>query len=65
MKPTSIAEYIATLTEKQGVAVASVSDGWVMVFTRSKLQSMLDTIDSSESDKLAIFIKSGAGVASN
>lgn len=60
-----IADYIATLTDNQGVAVVTVSDGWVFTFTREKLLKLVETIDESDSNKLVVFVKSSADLPTN
>lgn len=60
-----IADYIATLTDNQGVVVVTVSDGWVFTFTREKLLKLVETIDESDSNKLVVFVKSSADLPTN
>lgn len=65
MDPKDAAEYLNTLTDKQGVAVATVSDGWVFHFSREKLQQMVDAIDADGADKLVVFVKNSASLPAN
>lgn len=53
---TDPAGYLLEMAEMQGgVAVASVSDGYVLVFKRTALQALLDsTVDK---EKVLIFVK--------
>lgn len=48
------AEYLSALLKAQGVAVATVSDGWVFTFTKEKLQSVLN---GTEEANIMIFVK--------
>jgi len=48
------AEYLTTLLKTQGVAVATVSDGWVFTFTKEKLQAVLN---GTEEANIMIFVK--------
>jgi hypothetical protein len=50
-------DFLMKTAETQGVTVASVSDGHVMVFTRAHLEMFLAQIEKSGQDKLVVFIK--------
>jgi hypothetical protein len=56
-----IGGYISTLVDHQGVAVVTVSDGWVLCFTRDHFEKMLKAF--GDSDKLAVFVQSSAKMA--
>lgn len=52
-----VGDYMKTLADMQGVAVSTVSDGWVMLFKNSKLKELLDA--SEASGYALVFVKSG------
>jgi hypothetical protein len=61
VKDEDIGGYVNTLVDHNGVAVITVSDGWVLTFTRAHFEMMLEAF--GESDKLAVFVKSSAKMA--
>jgi hypothetical protein len=61
VKDEDIGGYVDTLVDHNGVAVVTVSDGWVLTFTRAHFQKMLEAF--GESDRLAVFVKSSAAMA--
>lgn len=48
------ADYLLTMAATQGVAVASVKDGHVLVFKRDHLRKL---VEKSDQDTLIIFVK--------
>ena len=58
-----LADYISTLVEKQGIAVVTVNDGWVMTITKDRLQQLLAAAE--DKDKIILFIKSSAKLPIN
>lgn len=61
----TLGEYISELTDSQGVSVVTVKDGWVFVFTKDFLQSLIDEAKGAESDKVSVFVKSSADAVKN
>lgn len=59
----NIPEYLNTLLEHQGVAVAHVKDGWVIYFSKDKMSKLLE--DIGEADRFMIFVKSTETEAKN
>lgn len=51
------AEYMVELADKTGVAVSSVSDGYVLIFTKSHIEGMLKTLNDNGSDRCVVFVK--------
>jgi hypothetical protein len=49
------AEYLSALIKTQGVAVVTVSDGWVFTFSKHKLISLLSGKEDAEN--IMIFVK--------
>lgn len=43
--------------QRDGVAVASVTDGSIFILSRRKLEEMIQTIDESKDDKIIMFVK--------
>lgn len=60
MKNEDIGDYVNTLVDHAGVAVVTVSDGWVLTFTRAHFEKMLKAF--GDSDRLAVFVKSSAAM---
>ena len=58
-KPNDNVELLLELAKINGVAVTSVSDGHVLIFTKASLVNFLNECDSSGSDKLVVFVKHG------
>lgn len=54
---TEPTEFLLKIAELNGVACATVKDGHVLIFTRSKLVDVLARIDANGNDKAIIFIK--------
>ena len=54
------AEFLMELADKTGVAVSSVKDGHVLVFTKRHLEGILEAINASGQDKCVVFVKSPA-----
>jgi hypothetical protein len=51
------AEFLVELADKTGVAVTSVKDGYVLVFTKRHLEGMLTTMAAAQQDKCVVFVK--------
>jgi len=49
------ADFLSELCQRQGVSVATVKDGHVLMFKRSYLQEIIDK--NSDQENLVIFIK--------
>ncbi len=53
-------ELLMELAATHGVAAASVDDGTIIVFSRTRLVELLAVIDAKESDRAIVFVKRGA-----
>ncbi len=49
--------HIVDLADKQGVAVVTVKDGYVLVFTRWHLEQTLKAMDERKTDKCIVMIQ--------
>jgi hypothetical protein len=56
-------EGLLTLADKTGVAVSSVKDGHVLVFTKKHLEGILEAITASGQDKCVVFVKDGKTIS--
>ena len=54
---TDAIDFLMKTAETQGVAVTSVTDGHVMVFTKAHLEMFLKQVNDSGKDRLVVFIK--------
>ena len=50
-------DFMLELADKTGVAVTSVSDGHVLIFTKKHLEGILKAITDSGQDKCVVFVK--------
>ena len=60
---SDLGEFAKTLADKDGVAIMTVSDGWVFVFTETKLQELIET--SKGKGYALVFVKSTANQPKN
>lgn len=56
-------EGLLTLADKTGVAVTSVKDGHVLVFTKKHLEGILEVMAKSDQDKCVVFVKDGKTIS--
>ena len=63
MDDNDLGSYVNELTNTQGVAVITVSDGWVLVFTKDMLKNLLK--QAKDSDKVMVQVKSSARLPKN
>lgn len=56
-KDDKVAELMSRVNE-DGVAVSKVSDGFVFVFTRKKLEEIVASLNDKKQDNCVIFVKS-------
>jgi len=54
-KETDPIEYLNKLVDAQGVACSTVSDGHVLIFTRTFLRDLVEK--NADKEKLVIFVK--------
>ncbi len=59
----SLGEYVKKIADLQGIAVTTVSDGWVLLVTNQKLKELVEA--SSETGYAMIFIKSSEDTLKN
>lgn len=50
-------DFFMELADKTGVAVAKVTDGHVLIFTRAHIQGLLDACDKSGENKVVVFVQ--------
>lgn len=50
-------EDLLEIADKDGVAVSSVSDGFILVFTKRQLEMTLKAITDKGQEKCVIFVK--------
>ncbi len=50
-------EDLVNMADRDGVAIAHVKDGYVLVFTKAQLEMLLTKITESGKDKGMIFVK--------
>lgn len=55
-------EFLNAMADANGIAVSSVSDGHVFVFTKQRLQQMLEAC--ADKDRLVVFVKKPTNVGS-
>jgi len=48
---------ILDMADREGVAVVTVKDGYVLVFTKNQLELFLEQIAAKGSDKCMVFVK--------
>jgi hypothetical protein len=59
----NVGSYVSELVRHQGVAVVTVSDGWVFTFSKEKLKELVNSLENSE--RVTIFVKSSDGLPTN
>ena len=50
-------EDLFDMADREGVAVATVKDGYMLVFTRGHIERMLDMINKKGQDRCAVFVQ--------
>ena len=50
-------EYLLEVANAQGIACTSVSDGFVLLFTRKIVEGIIARMGESKQDKAVVFIK--------
>lgn len=58
-KPNDNIELLLEMAKINGVAVTSVSDGHVLIFTKASLEKFLKECSENGSEQLAVFVKHG------
>jgi len=59
-KASSLVDRLMESVKKDGVAVGTVSDGYIVVFDKDTLQQLVDMNEDSE--QLVIFVKTREGM---
>lgn len=63
METDDLGGYIKELADQKGVSVVTVSDGWVMMFTKQKLQELIGAAENQ--DHVLVFIKNSDSIVKN
>jgi hypothetical protein len=58
-KPKDNVELLLELAKLNGVAVTSVSDGHVLVFTKASLENFLKECNDAGQEQVVVFVKRG------
>lgn len=57
-KGDGVAEFLLEVAKHQGVAVLTVKDGWVLMFSRDKVTQMYEAMDNSSQEFIAVHVQS-------